>query len=118
MKLNHNDTDIAINWAGGSHFAKQSEASGFCYVNDVVLAILELLKYEAASEFNLTTLGITREFFTLTLISTTEMELKKPFIPLTEYSHFRFIKLAFSQALEILKILVLELENITVPTSL
>lgn len=27
------------------HHAKKSEASGFCYVNDIVLAILELLKY-------------------------------------------------------------------------
>lgn len=25
----------------------QAEASGFCYVNDIVLAILELLKYHA-----------------------------------------------------------------------
>ena len=31
--------------AGGLHHAKKSEASGFCYVNDIVLAILELLKY-------------------------------------------------------------------------
>lgn len=27
------------------HHAKKSEASGFCYCNDIVLAILELLKY-------------------------------------------------------------------------
>ena len=37
-------TDIAINWAGGLHHAKKREASGFCYVNDIVLAILELLR--------------------------------------------------------------------------
>jgi len=37
-------SDIAINWAGGLHHAKKMEASGFCYVNDCVLAILELLK--------------------------------------------------------------------------
>lgn len=53
--------DIAVNWAGGKkfnfspvfpkwsvqlglHHAKKCEASGFCYVNDIVLAILELLK--------------------------------------------------------------------------
>lgn len=36
--------DIAFNWAGGMHHAKRAEASGFCYVNDIVLAILELLK--------------------------------------------------------------------------
>ena len=45
MKLNHGHSDIAINWAGGLHHAKRSEASGFCYINDIVLAILELLKY-------------------------------------------------------------------------
>ena len=31
--------------SGGLHHAKKSESSGFCYVNDIVLAILELLKY-------------------------------------------------------------------------
>ncbi|XP_078799263.1 histone deacetylase 2 isoform X1 [Oryzias latipes] len=45
VKLNRQQTDIAVNWAGGLHHAKKSEASGFCYVNDIVLAILELLKY-------------------------------------------------------------------------
>jgi histone deacetylase 1/2 len=44
VKLNHGLADICINWAGGLHHAKKSEASGFCYVNDIVLAILELLK--------------------------------------------------------------------------
>ena len=45
MKLNKQHTDIAVNWAGGLHHAKKSEASGFCYVNDIVLSILELLKF-------------------------------------------------------------------------
>ncbi|GIX86252.1 histone deacetylase 1 [Caerostris extrusa] len=44
VKLNKQAADIAVNWAGGLHHAKKSEASGFCYVNDIVLAILELLK--------------------------------------------------------------------------
>lgn len=44
-KLNNGHCDIAINWAGGLHHAKKFEASGFCYVNDIVIAILELLKY-------------------------------------------------------------------------
>ncbi|KAG4391786.1 hypothetical protein GLYMA_04G000200v4 [Glycine max] len=44
VKLNHDQCDIAVNWAGGLHHAKKCEASGFCYVNDIVLAILELLK--------------------------------------------------------------------------
>lgn len=34
---------IAINWAGGWHHAKRSEASGFCYLNDIVLGIQHLL---------------------------------------------------------------------------
>eukprot|EP00736_Rhodelphis_marinus_P006220 Rmarinus@m.17449 len=46
-KLNLGQYDIAINWAGGLHHAKKCEASGFCYVNDIVLAILELLKVHA-----------------------------------------------------------------------
>jgi histone deacetylase 1/2 len=45
--LNRGLCDIAINWAGGLHHAKKSEASGFCYVNDIVLGILELLRYYA-----------------------------------------------------------------------
>jgi histone deacetylase 1/2 len=43
-RLNDGLADIVINWSGGLHHAKKSEASGFCYVNDCVLAILELLK--------------------------------------------------------------------------
>lgn len=59
QRLNHGDADIAVNWAGGLHHAKRNEASGynfvakiilleqcrFCYINDIVLGILELLKY-------------------------------------------------------------------------
>jgi len=43
-RLNQGASDIVINWSGGLHHAKKSEASGFCYINDCVLAILELLK--------------------------------------------------------------------------
>ncbi|XP_020098295.1 histone deacetylase 19-like [Ananas comosus] len=43
-RLNEGAYDIAINWSGGLHHAKRDNASGFCYVNDIVLAILELLK--------------------------------------------------------------------------
>uniref|UniRef100_A0A1I7T8K9 Histone deacetylase n=1 Tax=Caenorhabditis tropicalis TaxID=1561998 RepID=A0A1I7T8K9_9PELO len=42
--LNTGQADIAINWMGGLHHAKKSKASGFCYTNDIVIAILELLK--------------------------------------------------------------------------
>ena len=44
VRLNNQDADICVNWSGGLHHAKKGEASGFCYVNDIVLATLELLK--------------------------------------------------------------------------
>ncbi|KAF7310639.1 Histone deacetylase [Mycena chlorophos] len=34
-RLSRDKCDIAINWAGGLHHAKKSEASGFCYVNGI-----------------------------------------------------------------------------------
>ncbi|KAJ3819729.1 histone deacetylase RPD3 [Lentinula raphanica] len=43
-RINEGRSDIAINWAGGLHHAKKREASGFCYINDIVLAILDLLR--------------------------------------------------------------------------
>ncbi|KAI5184901.1 histone deacetylase 1/2 [Nematocida homosporus] len=45
VHINEGECDVAINWAGGLHHAKRREASGFCYVNDIVLGILELLRY-------------------------------------------------------------------------
>ncbi|KAL1898021.1 histone deacetylase [Ceratocystis pirilliformis] len=45
-RLNRQKCDVAVNWAGGLHHAKKSEASGFCYVNDIVLGILELLRFK------------------------------------------------------------------------
>ncbi|CAI9739023.1 histone deacetylase 8-like [Octopus vulgaris] len=39
-----NPCQIAINWFGGWHHAHRDSASGFCYVNDCVLGILELRK--------------------------------------------------------------------------
>jgi histone deacetylase HOS2 len=44
-KLISGQSDIAINWSGGLHHAKKNEASGFCYMNDIVVAILQLLRY-------------------------------------------------------------------------
>ncbi|KAJ7268161.1 histone deacetylase RPD3 [Mycena haematopus] len=44
QRINSGAADIAINWAGGLHHAKKGEASGFCYINDIVLCILELLR--------------------------------------------------------------------------
>ncbi|KAI9882629.1 MAG: histone deacetylase [Watsoniomyces obsoletus] len=45
-RLNREKCDVAVNWAGGLHHAKKSEASGFCYINDIVLGILELLRFK------------------------------------------------------------------------
>lgn len=42
--VDNGDVEIAFNIAGGLHHAMQSEASGFCYVNDPVVAIKYLLK--------------------------------------------------------------------------
>lgn len=44
QRLNSGAADTCVNWAGGLHHAKKREASGFCYVNDIVLAVLELLR--------------------------------------------------------------------------
>ena len=44
-KLVSGQSDIAINWSGGLHHAKKRMASGFCYVNDIVIAIQELLPF-------------------------------------------------------------------------
>ncbi|RTG87963.1 histone deacetylase 8 [Schistosoma bovis] len=35
--------EVVINWGGGWHHAKRSEASGFCYLNDAVLAVHRLV---------------------------------------------------------------------------
>ncbi|GLJ41875.1 hypothetical protein SUGI_0867010 [Cryptomeria japonica] len=45
VKLNYKHCDIAINWGGGHSHPRKCEASGFGYINDIVLSILELLKY-------------------------------------------------------------------------
>ncbi|KAJ3344333.1 Histone deacetylase 3 [Gonapodya sp. JEL0774] len=44
-KLITGTADIAINYSGGLHHAKKFEASGFCYINDIVLSILELMRF-------------------------------------------------------------------------
>ncbi|KAJ5212224.1 uncharacterized protein N7498_003870 [Penicillium cinerascens] len=44
-KLCNDQSEIAINWSGGLHHAKKAEASGFCYVNDIVLGVLQLLRH-------------------------------------------------------------------------
>ena len=33
---------VAVNWSGGWHHARRDAAAGFCYVNDIVLAVHRL----------------------------------------------------------------------------
>jgi acetoin utilization protein AcuC len=42
--VDNEEVDIAFNMAGGLHHAMTSRASGFCYINDIVIAILSLLR--------------------------------------------------------------------------
>lgn len=47
LLLNSGAYNCVVNWGGGLHHAKKEEASGFCFVNDIVMAIMELLsKFE------------------------------------------------------------------------
>jgi histone deacetylase 1/2 len=41
-RLNADHADVVINWSGGMHNARRDEAAGFGYINDCVLAVLEL----------------------------------------------------------------------------
>jgi len=43
-QLNRRLVDTAIHWGGGFTHARRDHASAFCFINDTVLAILELLK--------------------------------------------------------------------------
>ncbi len=42
--VNDGEFDIAFNISGGLHHAMSVRASGFCYINDIVIAIMSLLK--------------------------------------------------------------------------
>ena len=88
-RLNRNKCDIAINWAGGLHHAKKSEASGFCYVNGMSRLFLN---YWLAGSGSLTRLclqtlcwqfssfcGSRSASFTLTSTSITATELRRRF---------------------------------------
>ncbi|KAK4696348.1 hypothetical protein P7C70_g8393, partial [Phenoliferia sp. Uapishka_3] len=41
-ELRDGRASVAIAWTGGRHHGKRGQAAGFCYVQDIVLAILEL----------------------------------------------------------------------------
>ena len=42
--VDQGEVDIAFNISGGLHHAMSARAAGFCYVNDIVIAILSLVK--------------------------------------------------------------------------
>eukprot|EP01112_Ceratiomyxa_fruticulosa_P023678 TRINITY_DN916_c0_g1_i3.p1 TRINITY_DN916_c0_g1~~TRINITY_DN916_c0_g1_i3.p1 ORF type:complete len:444 (-),score=67.92 TRINITY_DN916_c0_g1_i3:54-1385(-) len=42
--LSNDECKIAVNIEGGRHHAKKDQASGYCYINDIVLSILHLLE--------------------------------------------------------------------------
>lgn len=42
--INDGACDVAIHWGGGMHHAAAGHASGFCFVNDIVLCIKTLLR--------------------------------------------------------------------------
>ena len=85
--INEGDVDIAINWCGGLHHAKRQEASGFCYVNDCVLAILELLKkHERVLYIDIDVHhgdGVEEAFFTSDRVLTCSFHKFKDFFPST-----------------------------------
>ena len=66
--LSNGTADIAINWMGGQTHARRDCASGFSYVNDVVLAIVALLRsHERVMFVNLDAWhasGVEEAFFT------------------------------------------------------
>lgn len=49
QKINLKLADVVINWSGGMSQSKKSSCVGFAPVNDTVLGILELLKYDILS---------------------------------------------------------------------
>jgi hypothetical protein len=106
-RLSRDKCDIAVNWAGGLHHAKKSEASGFCYVNGALFSFLFFwratylpspqisfsayssfsgiylkIRWEGCNSFPLP--AITLACCTLTLMCTTVTVLRKHFTPLTE----------------------------------
>ena len=47
--------DVAVNWGGGRHHAHSNKAGGFCYVNDIVIAIKRLLQSQSISDSGVST---------------------------------------------------------------
>lgn len=90
-RLNRNKCDIAVNWAGGLHHAKKSEASGFCYVNGKLIFLCGDCHYPPTSSHFLQISFLvssscyvsSKESFTSISMSTTAMVSRKRSIQLT-----------------------------------
>ena len=89
-RLNRGKCDVAVNWAGGLHHAKKSEASGFCYINGTVIhfisvgTILNNCKMQISSLVFSNFSVIISAFSTLISMFIMAMVSKRPFIRLTE----------------------------------
>ena len=86
-RLNRGKCDVAVNWAGGLHHAKKSEASGFCYINGLLQSILDtsvrkvtgrLIQFlQTLFSESLSSYGTRSECYTSTLTSTMVTALKR-----------------------------------------
>ena len=88
-RLNQGCADIVANWAGGLHHAKKNEAEGFCYINDIVLAILELLKVHARVLYVDIDIhhgdGVEEAFYTTNRVMTLSFHQSNGFFPRTGF---------------------------------
>ncbi|XP_065057583.1 histone deacetylase 8-like isoform X2 [Rhopilema esculentum] len=75
--LNNKDASTVINFYGGWHHAHRDSAAGFCYVNDIVLAILKLReKYKRVLYIDLDIHhgdGVEEAFFTTDKVMTVSL---------------------------------------------
>merc|ERR1719361_2914109 len=95
----------AINWGGGWHHAQRDKASGFCYVNDIVIAIHELRKkFDKVLYIDW--------MYTMEMESKTRLHLQKKSSPF----QFTNTRLDFIQEVVPFKMLALERQSIIVLT--
>ena len=80
-RLNRKKCDIAVNWAGGLHHAKKSEASGFCYINGGLAVVCHSSTVTNTSQISFlessSFCGTTRKFCISTSMFTTETASRK-----------------------------------------
>ena len=89
-RLNRGKCDVAVNWAGGLHHAKKSEASGFCYINGIMIlcnfycAVLNFYNSQTSSLVSWNFFVTTSAFYTSTLMSTMATVSRRHFTRLIE----------------------------------